>query len=347
MVFSHAQLGLVTALVATTLAAHLFAWTIDTIQSVRAVPYQVANSFEGPLAYQRAPDGGAYVFDRRGHTVYRLDAALTNAQPIVQVGVEAGRILQPSAFDSAPDGTFVIADAPFNKERIQIFNAVGQRIAGFELTGAGSVPRVALGNLVLNGIGSLAYTGSTILISKPETGWLITEYDIWGRTRRSVGSLRSTGHEGDRDLHLALNSGFPLATSDGGFYFVFLGGEPRFRRYDKAGVLQFERIVQGRELDSYLAQLPSAWPRRSVDGNELPLVSPTVRAARVAPDDHLWLSLVMPYTYEYDTDGEKVRTVQFRGAGGVAPTSLFFASRTRLLVTPGLFEFDLGSSAPK
>lgn len=326
-------------------AATLAAWTVETRQSVRAVPYQIANSFEGPLAYQRAPDGGAYVFDRRGHTVYRIDAAQTSARAIVHVGVEEGRILRPSAFDSAPDGSFVLADAPFGKERIQTFDAEGQRLAGFELTG-GSVPRVTLGSLVLNGIGSLNYTGSTILISRPETGGLITEYDIYGRARRTIGRLRPTGHEDDPELHLALNSGLPLATSDGGFFFVFFAGEPRFRRYARDGTFQYERVIQGRDLDTFVAQLPSTWPRRTIGNNELPLVSPTVRTARVAPDDHLWISLVVPFTYEYDADGEKIRTLQFRGAGLMAPTSLFFASRSRLLVTPGLYEFDLSDKKP-
>jgi hypothetical protein len=324
-------------------AVTLAAWSVETRQSVRAVPYQIANSFEGPLAYQRAPDGGAYVFDRRGHTVYRIDAAQTSARALVQVGVEEGRILRPSAFDSARDGSFVLADAPYGKERIQVFNPEGQRIAGFELTG-GSMPRITLGSLVLNGIGSLCYTGSTILISRPETGGLITEYDIWGRARRTIGRLRPTGHEEDPELHLALNSGVPLATRDGGFFFVFFAGEPRFRRYTADGTLAFERIIQGRDLDAFVAQLPSTWTRRTIGNNELPLVSPTVRTARVAPDDHLWISLVVPFTYEYDADGEKVRTVQFYGAGLMAPTSLFFASKSRLLVTPGLYEFDMSET---
>jgi hypothetical protein len=48
----------------------------------------------------------------------------------------------------------------------------------------------------------------------------------------------------------------------------------------------------------------------------------------------------VPYTYVYDPDGDKIRTVQFRGAGTLAPTALFFGTKGRLLVTPGLYEFD-------
>ena len=56
----------------------------------------------------------------------------------------------------------------------------------------------------------------------------------------------------------------------------------------------------------------------------------------------LWVSFVVPVTYVYEADGEKVRTVQFRGAGVVAPSSLSFTSRGRLLITPGCYEFAPG-----
>jgi hypothetical protein len=53
----------------------------------------------------------------------------------------------------------------------------------------------------------------------------------------------------------------------------------------------------------------------------------------------LWIALVVPFTYVYDRDGDKVRTVQFRAAGILSPNSFFFARNGRLLVTPGLYEF--------
>ena len=55
------------------------------------------------------------------------------------------------------------------------------------------------------------------------------------------------------------------------------------------------------------------------------------------------ISLTVPYTYVYDGQGDKVRTVQFSAAGLISPTSLFFTREGRLLVTPGCYEFD---SAP-
>ena len=322
------------------------AWPADVLSSVNAVPAHIAGAFNTPIAYQRQPDGSSYVFDRREHTVYRIDAARTKAVAIVNIGAEQGRLLQPSAFDSAEDGSFVVADAPRQKERIQVFYRDGFRVGGFELTG-GTLPRITIDSLVLNGVGSLCYTGRTILISRPETGGLITEYDLYGRALRTIGRLRATGHEADPQLHIAFNSGVPLAipakgggTPGGGFYFVFQSGAPVFQRYDESGTLLWERRIQGRELDTLLAQQPSKWPRRTIGDNEIPLVTPTVRTARVDPEGRLWVSLAVPYTYVYDTDGDKIRTVQFRGAGLISPTSFHFPSGSRVLVTPGLYEFN-------
>lgn len=72
---------------------------------------------------------------------------------------------------------------------------------------------------------------------------------------------------------------------------------------------------------------------------EIPLVLPVVRTAAVDAHDRLWIAFTIPFTYVFDADGEKIRTVQFRAGGIIAPTSLSFTSRGRLLVTPGCFEF--------
>jgi hypothetical protein len=127
---------------------------------------------------------------------------------------------------------------------------------------------------------------------------------------------------------------------DGGYYFVFLAGTPVFQRYDAKGILMFERVIQGRELDPVMLQMPKAWPRRTIDGKELPFVVPTVRTAAVDPAGNLWVSFLIPFTYVFDSNGDKVTTVQFRAAGIISPTSLFINAKGRVLVTPGCFEFS-------
>ena len=52
-----------------------------------------------------------------------------------------------------------------------------------------------------------------------------------------------------------------------------------------------------------------------------------------------------PYTYVYDRDGDKTRAVQFHGAGLLSPGSVFFGAKGRLLIAPGLYEFDYGIGA--
>jgi hypothetical protein len=240
----------------------------------------------------------------------------------------------PSAFDSAPNGTFVVADSPGGRPRVQFFFYTGTSLGGFMLPGR-EVPLITMGDVILSGIGSLKYTGRSLLVSQPEIGALVTEYSVTGETIRSFGELRPTGHELDHDVHVALNAGIALTIPKGGYYFVFMSGVPLFRKYDAQGRLIFERHVEGIELDQFVRGLPTTWPKRTVGGNELPIVPATIRTAAVDPDGNLWISLTLPFTYVYDGNGDKRRTLQFRGAGVVAPSGFYFAKDGRVLVTPG------------
>src|SRR5687767_13251376 len=138
------------------------------LKATAALPVHAAGAFEQISACHLTPDNDYLVFDRRGHAVYRVarDGA-GGARKILQIGVEPGRILSPMAFASAPDGTFLVADAPQGQERIQLFSYIGPSLGGFHLP-VRSVPRITLGDMVLSGVGSVDYTGKTILISQPD-----------------------------------------------------------------------------------------------------------------------------------------------------------------------------------
>jgi len=315
------------------------ALTVETLRATGGLPPHIVGLFEEPLGFQQTPGGPYYVFDRRGHTVYSVEADKSSARKLTEIGQEQGRVLQPRGFDVRPDGTFVVADAPRSAERVQIFGPAGLRTAGFFLPDR-PAPAIVAGTLVLNGIASIQFSGDRLLVSHPESGSLFTEYSQGGWAIRSFGGLRDTGFENDRDLHNALNAGLPLVDPTGGYYYVFLGGRPMFRKYDDEGTLLFERHIEGVELDDLLATLPTHWPVRRIEDRELPLVTPTVRTAAVDPAGRLWVSLSLPYTYVYDSHGDKVRTLQLRAAGTIGPTSLFFTRDGRLLVTPGCYEFN-------
>lgn len=330
---------LVTAFLATGYglpATDLQPGAVDVLKSVSSLPPDIVGLFRDPIGFKQTANGDYYVFDRRGHTVYLVDAKGTQARKLVQIGAEDGRLIEPSAFDVAYNGSFAVADAPNGRERVQIFDAAGVRTGGFILPGRG-VTRVVLGSMSLNGVGTLSYDGRSLLMSHTETGWLITQYALDGTPVRSIGQLRKTGHESDRDLHLALNSGIPLVDPKGGFYFVFMAGQPAFRKYDANGVLLFERAIQGREIDPLVAAIPDRWPRRG--SSEQPLVAPMIRTAAVDGSGRLWVSFVIPFAYMFDASGEKIRTLQFRGAGLITPSSVSFNHDGHLLVTPGCYEF--------
>ena len=312
---------------------------VEVLRPVGSLPPHIVGLFEEPLGFQQPPGGPYYVFDRRAHAVYTVDADRSTARKLVEIGPEMGRIIQPRGFDVAPNGSFVIADAPRAQERIQIFGGAGLRQNGFFLPGT-PVAGVSLGSFVLSGVAAIQYSGDRLLVSHPESGALFTEYSPGGRPLRNIGGLRQTGFESDRELHVALNAGLPLIDPTGGYYYVFLAGRPMFRKYDDQGTLLFERHVEGRELDGYLAAMPTRWPARRLGDREIPYVAPIIKSAAVSPRGQLWLSLTLPYTYVYDRDGDKARTVQFNATGAFSPASMSFTHDGRLLVTPGCFEFD-------
>ena len=292
------------------------------LKALGGLPPETCNLFRDPVAWQRAPSGDDFVFDRRDHSVYSIPRVTRRATKVVSIGGKGP----------------AVADAPRGQERLQVFDATGKWLAGFFLPGRAQT-RVSISGLALGGVSTLAFLGNGIVLNQPETGSIITEYGLSGTPVRSIGTLRSTGHEADRQLHLAMNTGIPIPVPDGGYYFVFLSGTPVFRRYDAKGGLVFERVIQGRELDPIVEQTPKQWPRRRVDGTELPLVVPTVRTAVIDRRGNLWVSFLTPFTYVFDANGDKVRTIQFRATGIIAPNSVAFSTTGTALVTPGCFEF--------
>jgi hypothetical protein len=312
---------------------------VEEIRSIGGLAAHVASTFEEIAACQVSAGGDYLIFDRRAHAVYTVPRGAQAARRIVQIGSERGRIIRPTALDSAADGSFVVADAPGNQQRLQFFFPTGAELGGFTLPGRG-VPQITLGDLVLSGLGALEYTGETVLISQPENGALVSEYLLSGTILRMFGELRMTGQEKDPAVHRALNVGVTLLNPKGGYYFVFLSGVPMFRKYAADGTLVFERHIEGLEMDPYVGRMPTTWPRRRAGNAELPIVPAMVRTAGVDKEGNLWIALVAPYTYVYDSAGDKRRTLQFRAAGIVSPTSLFFTRDRRVVITPGCYAFS-------
>jgi hypothetical protein len=316
---------------------------VEILNATGGLPTHIANTFEDPIGFAEATTGESIVLDRRAHTVYSVNRQKTAVRKVIVVGFETGKVLGPGVMALSKDDIFAIADAPNGFERIQYFSLTGTFLGGFHLQ-TRTAPRLAVGELILNGVGSMSFTGTTFLLNRPETGALFSELDNSGAVIRHIGTLRRTGHETDPDVHIAMNLGMPILDPAGGFYFVFMTGVPKFQKYDAKGTLIFERHIEGVELDAHVQSLPTTWPRRdSIEGRGLPIVPPLVRTAAVDPSGRLWVSLVEPYTYVYDRAGQKIRTVQFKAAGTIAPSSLTFPSGAkgdRVLVTPGCYEFS-------
>jgi hypothetical protein len=311
---------------------------VETLRSIAGLPAHIAGRFNDITACHQLADGTFLVFDRRSQTVFSVPPAAEAPIEIVKIGAEPGRIIQPYAFDVAPSGMFVVADAPENRSRVQLFMPGGSRLGGFSMAARGFPLRID--GVAITGLASLVLTDRSLYLSQPESNALITEHGLDGMPARAFGDLRPTGFEQDRPLHNALNSGLVVINPEGGFYYVFVAGVPAFRKYDEAGALIFERHIEGVELDAYMRDRPTVWPRRKSGDGEYPVVRPAVRAAAADAAGNLWISLDVPYTYVYDRKGDKLRVVQLRGAGILSPTSMSFTKSGRLVATPGCFLFE-------
>lgn len=311
---------------------------VEVLTSTGALPAHMAGQLSDPYGYSMTSRGDFIVLDRRAHAVFAIDRTRTTLRRVLEIGQEIGRIIEPGVISLAANDVFAVADAPAGFERVQTFTDSGSRIGGFYLPRRTST-RLTVGPIVVNGVGSMQYTGRSVLLNQPQLASLISELDLDGNVLRQVGTLRRTGYEADVELHHALNVGLPLADPLGGFFFVFQSGVPMFRKYSATGTLVFERHIEGPDIDGQILGLPTTWPARPAGSRTFPLVPALVMAAGVDRSGRLWISLASSHTYVYDRRGEKIRTVQFRGAGLLAPSSLFFAANGRLLVTPGCYEF--------
>src|SRR5262245_49049767 len=66
---------------------------VEMLRSIAALPPHVSGQFMEPAGFAQLPSGDYLVFDRRGHTVFRVDRGLESVSPLVSIGVEPGRIL--------------------------------------------------------------------------------------------------------------------------------------------------------------------------------------------------------------------------------------------------------------
>lgn len=320
--------------------------SVERLRPVDALPAHICGRFREPIGFAQTSTGQYLILDRRAHTVFSVDAKRTTLTTLVKVGIDKGELLQPGVLSLSPDDTFAVSDAPNGWEQVQVFFDSGTRFAAFVRPRA-PAPRLTIGPLLLSGAGSLHFTGRSLLINAPEDGTLVSELNLEGHVIRKIGALRATGHEADPQVHLALNLGMPLRTPDGGLIFVFQTGAPLFRKYDADGRLEFERHIEGPQLDEYIRTLPDTWPARTAGDGTYPLIPPIVRTAAISPEGDLWVSLMPPFTYVFSATGDRKRVVQFDATQPFSPASLSFSrvsGATRALVTPGCYEFSLVQS---
>ena len=292
-------------------------------------------------AYRRDPsasrsdssrrDAGQYfVFDRRAHAVYAV--AGDAAKKIIDIGAEPGRVLDPSAFDIDPaDGSFVVADAPLRRPRIQVFTAQRRPPRRLHAAGAREAARVTLesGRAERHRFDPVHRRRDPDQPARDRRA-RVGAVDSYGEPRRTFGQLRATGQEADPNVHLRAERGAaarsirPAASTS--------SSSPACRSSastTRRGRCCSSATSKARSSTTTCRRCRHGGRRGATDdGDVLPLVPPAVRAAGVDRQGRLWIALMSPFTYVYDRSGDKIRTVQFRGADMLARRAACSSRRT-------------------
>ena len=314
---------------------------VEVLTSIGGLPPEIVGVYREASVFQQIASGQYFVFDRRAHAVFGVDAGEPPPGSSSTSARRPGGVLDPTAFDAEPGGSFVVADAPGGRERVQIFSSSGRQLGGFTLPGRAEA-RITIDSVVLSGIGSLQYNGSV-------------HPDEPARDRRAHDGVRPRRHADPLDWCAAADwprggrgsppgpeCGPAAGQPEGRLLLRLPGGRPDVPEVRPAEASSCSSgTSRGSSSIRAIAALPTVWPRRPGAGR-----GGTCRWSRRSsgrrpsiPQGNLWIALVLPYTYVYDADGKKTRVVQFRGAGVIAPSSLFFTAPGACWSTPGCYEF--------
>ena len=312
----------------------------NSVRSIAALPPDLAGQFAEPAGFAQLPSGDYLVFDRRGHTVFRVDPGFGAARPLVSIGSRTRAHSAALRIRSRPDGP-----------------AGARRCAGDDGAHPGVLDRRHASRRIL----AAPATRGARAIRRPHAERRLD-------AARDGASDRAAQPARDRLAHHRV----PLQRTGGPHHRTPArhwsrgvaarppGAEQRLSAADSVGRLLLRLPRRRAALSTLFSSRRAAirsrnsGPRaRSSDpgiadqlesrrhsaDRTVPIVRSIVRSAAVDATGQLWVSFSVPYTYVYDDDGEKRRTIQLYGAGPLAPSSLSFAPDGRLLVTPGGYVF--------
>ena len=108
-------LALTTAVLGDQAAVRVSPGTVEILKAIDSLAPHVVGLFRDPIGFKQTANGDYYVFDRRGHTVFRVDRSGDVAKKLVQIGAEEGRLhprpRDEDVFEGVPGGPGLLGEA--------------------------------------------------------------------------------------------------------------------------------------------------------------------------------------------------------------------------------------------
>ena len=284
----------------------------------------------------RGPNGNYYVLTAPAPALVIYDPSGKRVGQVPSqsaAAVKSAALVYGESFDVDHDGRVVVCDR--GAKSVKIYSPSGDLAAVVPF----SVP-----------ISVVFLPGGEFAVASPDTGHLITAYDLEGKVVREYGDREEIAERAD--VNSQVNFGQLVVDEMGNsyFYFDFLP-EPTVRKFDHVGYLAMELSLKTLEFEPAAQAARKAIARSENSENSIPALHRIISAVGVDPQtQELWIA-IGTLLMRFDKDGQRLSSFRTYMPGGARlEASQILVERDRLLIgtdPQGIYEFPKPEKLPQ
>jgi hypothetical protein len=277
---------------------------------------------------RRGPNGNYYVLTAPAPALVIYDPSGKRVGQVPSqsaAAVKSAALVYGESFDVDHDGRVVVCDR--GAKSVKIYSPGGDLTAAIPFSAPISV---------------VFLPGGEFAVASPDTGHLITAYDLEGKVVREYGDREEIAERAD--VNSQVNFGRLVVDEMGNsyFYFDFLP-EPTVRKFDHVGYLAMELSLKTLEFEPAAQAARKAIARSEDTENSIPALHRIISAVGVDPQtQELWIA-IGTLLMRFDKDGQRLSSFRtYMPAGARLEASQILVERDRLLIgadPQGIYEF--------